>query len=54
MAPPRVNRAADDAGIVAARCQQKGIVGGTRQAARLVDRLPRRDVIGFRADDEHG
>src|ERR1700676_2263626 len=53
VAPPRMTGAADDAGIVAARCQQKRKVGRARQRARLIDRLPRCNVIGLRADDEH-
>src|ERR1019366_1807264 len=54
MAPPWVNRTTDDAGIVAARRQQKGVVGGSRQATCFVNGFPWRDMIGFRADDEHG
>ena len=45
--------AADDTGIVTAGGEQKSIVGRARQSACLVDRLPRGDVVGLRADDEH-
>src|SRR6266700_3721470 len=53
VAPSRMHGAADDAGIVAAGSEQKSIVGRARQSARLVDRLPWGDVVGFRSDHEH-
>jgi len=53
VATSRMRGAADDARIVAARSEQKSIVGRARQSAGLVDRLPWRDMVGLRADHEH-
>ena len=48
-----MTRFGHDAGIMAAIRQHEGqlIVG---EKVSLVDRLPRRDVIGFGRDNEHG
>src|SRR5271166_3227662 len=54
MAPARMHGTAHDAGVVAARCQKERVVARVRQSARFVDRAPRRDMIGFRPDHEHG
>src|ERR1700676_4919684 len=53
VASSRVQGAAHDAGVMTAGRQQEGVVSRARQAPPFKYRLPRRDVIAFRADDEH-